>query len=111
MLNTLLNGFTKYYNTLTKIGYINDSSVNNLIIASWIYDVLNGKYGFLVNEEQYKLIGEVLSCIEGTCLVPWIDYCKDVTVNKYPDLDRYGYVRITENTETRHLENDDIRTL
>ena len=107
----LEKGFVKYYNTLTKLGNVDIHSVNNLIVASWINDVLEGRYGFLVDDEQYMLLNQLYMCIEGSCLVPYQNYCNDFVVNKLPNLDANTFVRLTENSTTRILEDNNIRTI
>lgn len=109
----LENGFEKYYNTLVQLGSVDIKTVSSLIIASWINDVLEGKYDCLVDDEQYNLLSELYTCIEGSCLVPYQKYCKDITVNKLPDS---RYVRMTEvlvnNSTERILEaSNDLRMI
>lgn len=107
--DSLMKGFVKYYNTLSKVGYIDKSHVNKLIIGSWVNKILSGDYGFIVNDDQYKLLSKLYLCIEGDCLVPYSTYCSDVTVNKLPIT---GYVRITEvNSTNRMTEDNNLRTL
>lgn len=109
--NALQKGYEKYYNTLIKMGYINKQAVNKLIVAQWIYDVLEGKYDCLVSDEQYNLLSRLYMCIEGSCLVPYQNYCTDITVNKLP-ISRY--IRVIEQTPDaeRILEVDNnIRTI
>lgn len=109
MVNSLIKGYERYYNTVTKIGYINKNSLDTIIIANWIYDVLNGKYDVLVDEEQYNLLNEWYNCLEGNCLVPYQQYCKDFGVNVGPN---NVYVKMTElttyNTE-RLLEDNNLQ--
>lgn len=109
--DALQKGFVKYYNTLTNLGYIDMKHVNRLIVASWINDVLEGRYGLLVNDEQYMLLSQLYMCIEGDCLVPYQNYCHDFVVNKLPNLDANTFVRLTEDSETRILEDNNIRTI
>ena len=109
--NALQKGYEKYYNTLIKMGYINKQAVNKLIVAQWIYDVLEGKYDCLVSDEQYNLLSRLYMCVEGSCLVPYQNYCREFTVNKLPD---NRYIRMTEipvdNSTERILEaSDDLR--
>jgi hypothetical protein len=109
MGNALLKGYEKYYNTLTQVGYVNNKTVSQLFIATWIYNVLSGKYGILVDEDRYNVLNELYNCIEGSCLVPYQNYCKEFTINK--DM-RSDYVRITENSINRLLEDtSDLRML
>ena len=91
--NTLLSGFDKYYRTITKLGYISKDSINKLIIASWINDIINGHYGILPDDEQYALLSNLYMCVEGDCLVPYQNYCRDFAINVLPNNE---YVRTTE---------------
>jgi hypothetical protein len=101
----LQQGFLNYYKTITGLGQVDLNKVHKLIIASWINDVLEGKYGFLVSDEQYSLLDHLYPCVEGNCLVPYQKYCNDVVINKLPD---NRYVRMTEvlvdNSTERILE-------
>ena len=107
--DSLMKGFVKYYNTLSKVGYINKTSVNKLIIGSWINKVFNGEYSIIINNEQYNLLSNLYLCIAGDCLVPYSKYCTDVVINKLPT---YTYFRITEiNSHNRITEDDDLRIL
>ena len=113
LTDTLEKGYEKYYNTLLKMGYVSKHSVNSLIVAQWIYDVLEGKYDCLVDDEQYKLLSKLYICAAGNCLVPYQSYCREVTVNKLPD---NRYVRTTEvlvdDSTERILEaSDDLRMI
>lgn len=67
----LEKGFLKYYNTLVKTGTIDKKSVDNLIVASWINDVLEGKYENILTDEQYTTLSKLYTCVEGSCLVPY----------------------------------------
>lgn len=109
MGNALLKGFDKYYNTLVQVGYVNNKTVSQFIVASWIYDVLEGKYDCWPDEDQYKLLSNLYMCLEGSCLVPYQRYCKTVTINKLPD---NHYVRITEvPSDTRQHENNYLKSI
>ena len=105
MLTALLKGYERYYNTVTGMGHVQQKYVNNLIVASWIYDVLMGKYG-QVDEDQYKILDNLYTCIEGSCLVPYQAYCKDITVNKEMVS---NYIRMTEDSVMRWTEDDELR--
>ena len=90
---SLLMGFEKYYNTITHVGQIHNNVVNKFLIATFINDILEGRYDFLVTEEQYEMLNELYMCLEGSCLVPYQKYCSDITVNKHPVV---SYIRMLE---------------
>lgn len=107
--DSLMKGFIKYYNTLSKTGYVDKTHVNKLIIGSWINKVLDAEYGIVLNENQYNLLSKLWLCVVGDCLVPYTKYCNDVTVNKLPVS---NYIRFTEISPThRMLEVNNLRTL
>lgn len=89
----LQKGYQRYYNTLKKLGSIDTGAVKRLIVAQWISDVLEGKYDCLVSDEQYSLLSRLYMCVEGSCLVPYQNYCKEFTVNK---IQNRKYFRMTE---------------
>ena len=98
--DAILQGFKNYYDALTNLGYVPPKQVNSLIVASWINDVLEGKYDFLVDESMYNILNSLYMCVEGSCLVPYKSYCRDVTVNKNPV---NTYVRMTDSETTQRI--------
>ena len=115
IIQSLEQGFEKYYDNLSKLGYININSVYKLVIVNWINDVLAGKYDMMVSEEQYRILENIYSCFEGDCFIPYGSYCNTVTVNRALNRD---YIRATEfdtsniGSTERILESDNnLRTL
>jgi len=108
LVDNLAVGYEKYYNTLMKLGYASSNAVNKLIVATWINDVLMGRYDIIINERQYKTLENLYMCMEGSCFVPYTHYCKIATVNKRFDRD---YIRTTENNRERLLQSGNLRTL
>lgn len=108
MEDKLLQGFEEYYNMLIHNGFVQNASMDNFIIASWICDVLNGRYGILVDSNDYCLLNSLYQYVSGDCLVPYTNYCNSVTVNKNIDS---KYIRYLEtNSISRLLEiNNDFR--
>ena len=105
----LLQGFDKYYNTVTKTGYVPSNIINDFIIATWIVDVITFKEGIILSDEEYDILNKLYTCIEGSCLVPYSDYCKNVYLNILPT---HTYVRVTEqDSDTRITETNEIRTI
>lgn len=106
--NALADGFEKYYNTVSKLGYVDINAIDKLIVATWINDVLMGRYDIIVTEQQYKILENLYMCMEGSCFVPYSHYCRTATVNKRFDRD---YIRTTENDLERLLQSGNLRTL
>ena len=84
MDDALMKGFERYCDNLSRYGKISKSSMNKLIIASWIYDVLMYKYQCLISEDDYNILSDLYQTVEGDCLVPYQKYCKEVSVNMLP---------------------------
>ena len=104
--DNLMKGFVRYYNTLSKIGYIDRSHVNRLIVSNWIKKVLNGEYSILVDNNQYNLLSDLWMCVAGDCLVPYTKYCANVTINKLPV---NTYINFTNDSNNRVTEDDELR--
>jgi hypothetical protein len=69
--------FTRYFNTLSKLGYMNYSDVNKLLVLSFTEELLTGDLSSFVNEEDYRSITNVIYCISNnTCLLD-LPSCND----------------------------------
>lgn len=83
MLKDILSvGYSRYYNTITQIGKVNKSELRKIILATVIYKILTGEYGIVLNESDYSFVNKLLSCIGGSCLVPYGTYCNNGKINK-----------------------------
>ena len=57
----ILDAIKKYYNTLNKVGYIKDKEGENLILISYILDILTSDYVTFLTEEDLKLFQRILN--------------------------------------------------
>lgn len=62
--------FTRYFNILSKLGYMNYSDVNKLLVISFIEELLTGDLSSFIDEKDYRSIINVIYCISNnTCLL------------------------------------------
>ncbi len=74
-----LNSLTSYFSVLSKFGYKNYNDVYKLILVLFIEEILHGNYIDFIEEKDYKVISNVLTCILGTsCLLPYPKYIKNI---------------------------------
>ena len=72
-MDDILNeSLTRYFNTLSKLGYLSYSEVDKLLVLIFIYDLLKSDWKFFITEEEHKIIDNALYCLYGsTCLIPY----------------------------------------
>lgn len=59
---------SRYFNRLFKVGYVSYQEVESILILDYINDIIRECD---VNAETKSLLSDVLSCINGTCLIPY----------------------------------------
>lgn len=106
---TLLEALNRYYDALSKLGYINYETVSKLIVALFLNDILNGEFEEPLCEKDYNTITKALYCILGnTCLIPFPVYRRYTSSSKssafIPRLTEDCVLRYTETIEPRALE-------
>lgn len=107
---TIADNFKRYYDRLTSEGFVSREDVCRLIVAKWIYDFTNFKYGIEISKEDYEKVNNVMYCISGSCLVPYETFCKYNNVNVQRDM----MPRLTEDAlgqDFRRTETDNNRYL
>lgn len=74
--------FLNYFSNLEYLGFYADNITYNMIILSFIEDILKGKYGIIESEEDYKIIDNFLYTVYGTsCVIPYPEYIKEIQFN------------------------------
>lgn len=77
MDNFVYDSFDRYFQTLHKLGYVNDRNVQSLLILNYYFNLIYNDYRGYISEEDYKYIEKALNCLYGTnCLIPYPDYLK-----------------------------------
>lgn len=70
------NSVDRYFSVLTHSGYKSYAEVYNLIILTFIEEMLCGPMSEFITEEDYKYITGSLQCLYGSCMIPFPDYKK-----------------------------------
>lgn len=83
-LNSLLSeSLNRYYDVLKYTGYIKYQEVYKLLVSTFILDILEGEFGGLISEEDYKAMDNVLHCFYGSsCLIPYPTYKQNTVISK-----------------------------
>ena len=107
--NELLKYLNIYFNTLSRLGYMSYSEVDKLIVALFLGEVVEGLFGELISEEDFKSITKAFYCLYGSsCMLP------------YPKLNKgtaffSGFssplLRITEDYVLKGTELSDLRIM
>lgn len=72
----IVEALDRYYNVLSHTGYKSYCEVNNLLILSFIEELLSKCKG-LITEEDYNYLSKVVECLHGSCLIPFTKYIED----------------------------------
>lgn len=112
--NIAQQSLVRYFNVLEKTGYVNDSSVDKLILLQFLNDFLNGFQEY-ITDKDYALIEKLINCLTDTsCLIPFRHYKEARPVNKYYVSNQP--IRVTEDitdntirtTEQGNLRNPEV---
>lgn len=82
MDKVLYESLSRYFNILSKLGYMNYTDVNKLLILIFIYDLLESDCNSFITEDEYRVIDNALYCLYGsTCLIPYPEYIADTSIS------------------------------
>lgn len=82
MDNVLYESLSRYFNILSKLGYMNYTDVNKLLVLIFVYDLLESDCSAFITEEEYRVISSALYCLYGsTCLIPYPEYIVDTSIS------------------------------
>lgn len=84
MDNILYESLSRYFNTLSKLGYKSYSDVDRLLVLIFIQEWLEDKCLNYINEDDQRIIERVLYCLYGSsCLIPYpTNIVKDALICK-----------------------------
>ena len=108
LTNISYDSITRYFKTLSTLGYKNYKEVDRLIILLFIEELLDNMHDF-ITDEDYKEIMKGLECLYGsTCLISIPNY--DVYDNIMHDTIRQQCnARVSEDDIFRYSQNDMLR--
>lgn len=106
LTNEVYDSVNRYFSVLSHIGYKPDTEVEQLLVFTFLEEMLYGPLAQYITEEDYKTITNSLYCLYGSCMIPFPDYKKefDSPVNRM--LDEY---RIAETGILRSSELSELR--
>lgn len=102
----------KYFDTLSKTGYLKESTTKDYIRYFFLIDFIEHFYDFL-SEYDYELIGNLLRGIfsHGDCLLSYPMFCERRNIIGLPRYMGKGTFRITENKILRSTEENEIEEI
>lgn len=107
ILKLCYQSLCNYYNMLEKTGYVNFNKVRQLLLLSYIEDILKEFGGFITNSD-YTILYNIVSCLmEHNCLIPYerykIEYKK--SLHKIT-----GKLRMSEEEVIRQTQDNSLRS-
>jgi hypothetical protein len=82
MDNVLYESLSRYFNVLSKLGYMSYSEVDKLLVLIFIYDLLGSDCSTFITEDEYRVIDNALYCLYGsTCLIPYPKYIANTSIS------------------------------
>lgn len=106
LTNEVYNSVNKYFSVLSHTGYKSYKEVNQLLVFTFLEEVLYGPLAQFITEDDYRVINEALYCLYGSCMIPFPDYKKSFTPVINRSLDEY---RVTETDIIRSTEPLELR--
>lgn len=79
--NEVSSALNRYFSTLSHTGYKSYSEVNKLLVLIFIEELLCGSMSEFITEEDYKLIYLSITCLNGSCMIPYPSGNKEAADN------------------------------
>lgn len=74
--NRLYEALSRYFRRLSQVGYVPDNETVSVLILAYITEL---KEGNSLTAEQNLITDKAISCIEGSCLIPY-NSCTNVCI-------------------------------
>lgn len=106
LTNEVYSSVNKYFSVLSHTGYKSYAEVDELLIFTFIEELLYGPLSQYITEQDYNIITDSLDCLYGSCMIPFPAYKKSITgiTKKLPN--RY---RVTESGVLRSIDTQNLR--
>lgn len=106
LTNDVYDSVNKYFSVLSHMGYKSYSEVDQLLVYTFIEEMLSGPLSQYITEDDYNNISSSLNCLYGSCMIPFPDYKRTASsiVSKLPDeyrITESGIIRLTETLNLR----------
>lgn len=99
------NSLSRYFSTLTNIGYKSQEEVDKMFLLLFIEELLQDNLlSLYITDKDYNTINNILACLYGSsCLIPYPEFkLSKTSLVQRLDLDN---VRTTENSIIRFTED------
>ena len=74
--NRFYDVLNRYFRRLSQVGYIPDNDTFSVLVLAYITELREGNS---LTSEQNLIIEKALSCLQGTCLIPY-NSCKGTCI-------------------------------
>ena len=79
MDKVLNESLTRYFNVLSKLGYMSYSEVDKLLVLIFIYE---SDCKSFITEKENRILDSALYCLYGTtCLIPYPEYIANTSIS------------------------------
>lgn len=108
LTNEVYDSVIRYFNTLSHTGYKSYSEVYELILFTFIEEMLYGPLSQFITDKDYNDINKAINCLYGSCMIPYPSYKKSFDPISNRMLGAYRY---TEDDKYRVTQLDSLRIL
>lgn len=99
----------RYFDILTKVGYKNYTDVGNLLILTFLEEILSSNYNEYITEEDYNTIVSAIYTLSGnSCMIDFPNYATYDSIIK--ESSRGFSIKINEDSNIIGTEDDYIKS-
>ncbi|MGN0143790.1 MAG: hypothetical protein ACI398_02320 [Clostridium sp.] len=104
-----INAIEKYYSYLENIGYIDNDDMNNILILSFINDIVK-LFSNYITDDDYTTIVKALLCLsDNSCLISAPHFLTQESLFKDSNYYKQKQFRISEDSLFRQTEDNNLR--
>lgn len=101
-----LSTIDKYYTYLDNLGYVENEEMNNILILSFINDILN-IFPQYITDEDYDIILKAVQCLSAkSCFIPSPHFLTQESLFKDSNYYKQKTFRVTEDSLFRLTEDN-----
>lgn len=79
--NEVSSALNRYFSILSHTGYKSYNEVDKLLVLIFMEELLYGSMSEFITEEDYKAIYSSITCLSGSCMIPYPSGNKGVNDN------------------------------
>lgn len=104
-----LNAIDKYYNYLENLGYADNDDMNNILILSFISDIIN-TFPQYITDSDYDIILKAVQCLsDKSCFISSPHFLTQESLFKDSNYYKQKTFRLSEDSLFRFTEDDSFR--